>query len=188
MQHSQLLLLLLLPAAAAGLPSCPLLGEDGCCGTACIQSTCEALQYFGRALGLRTWRHSTGWQDMPASSAPAAACQAYLAGSMEETAASPPYCSWYGIGCNATAYSSTCTTSGAAAHGIRSVELTNNDVSGRVDDPSFLQAVKQLHDCGLKELVVGGSSFGVRGCAAEVQQAPAAAQLQHACSAMENAG
>jgi hypothetical protein len=86
---------------------------------------------------------------------------------MQDTAASPPYCSWYGIGCNSTAYSRTCTTSGAAAQGIRSVELTNNDVNGRVDDPAFLQAVKQLHDCGLKELVVGGSSFGVRGCVRE---------------------
>jgi hypothetical protein len=188
MQHSQLLLLLLLllPAAAAGLPSCPLLGEDGCCGPACVQSTCEALQSFGRALGLRTWRHSTGWRDVPASSTPAAACQAYLAGRMQDTAASPPYCSWYGIGCNSTAYSSTCTSSGAAAQGIRSVELTNNDVNGRVDDPAFLQAVKQLHDCGLKELVVGGSSFGVS--AAGVQEAPAAVQFQHACIAVEYAG
>jgi hypothetical protein len=165
MQPSQLplLLLLLLPAAAAALSTCPLLEENGCCGPSCMQGTCEALQSLGRALGQRTWYRSTGWQDVPASATPAAACQAYLAGSMSDTAASPPYCSWYGITCNATAYSAICATGGPAAQGISNVELTNNNVVGRVDDPGFLQAVKQLHDCGLKELVIGGSSFGVSG-------------------------
>lgn len=41
--------------------------------------------------------------------------------------------------------------------------MTNNNVVGRVDDPAFLQAIQQLHDCGLKELVIGGSSFGLLG-------------------------
>lgn len=161
MQPSQLLLLLLLPAAAAALSTCPLLDDSGCCGPACMQGTCEALQALGRALGQRTWLRRTGWQDVPATATKATACQAYLSESMAATAASPAYCSWYGITCNSTAYSTTCASGGPAAQGISSVELTNNDVNGRVDDPAFLQAVKQLHDCGLTELVIGGSSFGV---------------------------
>ncbi|WIA08451.1 hypothetical protein OEZ85_007888 [Tetradesmus obliquus] len=128
-----------------------------------MQGTCEALQTFGRALGQSTWFRSTGWQDVPATATPATACQAYLSGSKPDAAASPAYCSWYGITCNSTTYSTTCATGGPAAQGIRSVELTNNNVIGRVDDPAFLQAIQQLHDCGLKELVIGGSSFGLLG-------------------------
>jgi hypothetical protein len=178
MQHSQLLLLLLLPAAAAALSTCPWLDADGCCGAACMQGTCEALQSFGKALGQHTWIRNAGWQDVPAAATSAAACRAYLAASIASTATSPPYCSWYGISCNTTAYSATCASGGAAAQGIRNVELTNNNVVGRVDDPAFLQALKQLHDCGLKELVIGGSSFGVSATVcAQVQPRTAAAQL-----------
>ncbi|KAF6250975.1 hypothetical protein COO60DRAFT_706094 [Scenedesmus sp. NREL 46B-D3] len=176
MQFSQLLLLLLLLLlqllAAAALPTCSLLGEDGCCGPACMQGTCEALQSLGNALGQRTWHRTRGWQDVPATATPAAACQAYLAGSLPVTPASPPYCRWYGISCNSSAYSATCSTSGAGAQGVRVLELTDNNAVGRVSDPAFLQALQQLHDCGLKELVIGGTSFGLAGTIS-----PAIAQL-----------
>lgn len=163
-----LLLVLLLAHSAtwgnAASYDCMLLSSDGCCDLACQTATCQLLYISGQQLGAAQsgiWVNRTGWEDVYRQSGSAnTACRQYLAVN-QAGAAAPPYCSWLGVDCNATFYSRTCSNS-RWTHGVTNITMTNNNVSGVLDD-EFAVRMKQLHDCGLTTLVIGGASFHLHG-------------------------
>lgn len=150
--------------AHAQLSNCALLDSDGCCGVTCQAAVCQTLYISGQQLGAAApdvWFNREGWEDLYSyTGAPNTACQQYLSAAAASEAEGPPYCSWHGIMCNATAYS-TCSRS-KLAYGVSNITLTNNNLSGILDD-RFARSIKQLHDCGLQTLVLGGASFWLNG-------------------------
>eukprot|EP00775_Hariotina_reticulata_P007035 gene7035-7249_t len=51
----------------------------------------------------------------------------------------------------------------AAAKGVNAIIITNNNPAAEVNDTRIFQQVKVLHDCGLTQFVLGGTSFGLSG-------------------------
>eukprot|EP00878_Enallax_costatus_P015301 GHUV01016024.1.p1 GENE.GHUV01016024.1~~GHUV01016024.1.p1 ORF type:complete len:302 (+),score=64.81 GHUV01016024.1:294-1199(+) len=160
---STLLLLVVLERARAQLASCSVLDNHGCCGPSCQMAICQSLYSSGQQLGAAepgVWINRAGWDALYNHPGPAnAACQQQLSASAALAASQPAYCTWDGIVCNATY--STCSQSGWA-YGVTNITITNNNLSGDIGD-AFVTELKQLHDCGLLRLVIGGASFALYG-------------------------
>lgn len=89
----------------------------------------------------------------------------------------PFFCSWHGITCSSNAsFLRTTTTAAAAAPataarcialgsvwGVTDIEILNNNLSGNLSSPAFMQPLQLLHDCGLTRLVLGGGYGELRG-------------------------
>jgi len=75
------------------------------------------------------------------------------------------YCQWPGVHCNQSQMlgnSNSCRNP-AAATGVNAIIITNNNPIAEVNDTRIFQQVKVLHDCGLTQFVLGGTSFGITG-------------------------
>ncbi|WIA15920.1 hypothetical protein OEZ85_012668 [Tetradesmus obliquus] len=46
---------------------------------------------------------------------------------------------------------------------VSKLELLNNRLQGSINTPGFVEALQQLHSCGLTTFAIGGASFGVVG-------------------------
>jgi hypothetical protein len=113
-----------------------------------------------------------GWQELyslsPSFSNADAACASlqaqYTAVAGAATPQIPFFCSWVGMACNATLFSrlSSCSTP-AESSGISRIEIVNNNLSGNLSSSAFMAALQLLHDCGLRQLVLGGGYGELRG-------------------------
>jgi hypothetical protein len=128
------------------------------------------LQGAQNTSGPLTWHNRTGWQELyslgrGASNADAACASLqaqYAAGTA--TPQMPFFCSWVGLACNATLFSqfSSCSTP-TESSGILRIEIVNNNLSGNLSSSAFMDALQLLHDCGLRQLVLGGGYGELRG-------------------------
>lgn len=130
------------------------------------------LQGAQNTSGPLAWRDRQGWQELyslsPSTSNADTACASLQAQSAAAAGAatqeSPFFCSWKGITCNATLFSTlnSCTTSTESA-GISRIEIVNNNLSGNLSSSAFMDSLQLLHDCGLRHLVLGGGYGELRG-------------------------
>lgn len=111
------------------------------------------------------WYSRQGWQQLyDISNAADAACgQLQAAATAPATAPPQPFfCTWFGIQCLDTVFNSSCSTP-AGSYGISKIEIVNNNLSGNFSSRAFLEPLQLLHDCGLRQLVIGGGYGELRG-------------------------
>jgi len=136
----------LLPRAPPAV-SCPGI-SNGLCAYPCQRSTCDGLAAFFAATYNDTipWeeRHSKGWIGFKETTC------AQLLPRTAAAAAPPPYCSWFGVRC--------CRPEDLAArrcwavHSVVNITINAENVNGSTSDPKLLDALEQLHACGLTGL------------------------------------
>lgn len=126
-----------------------------------------------------TWYNRQGWQQLYSTSSPAAgtspstaantACstlqdQQAAPGVMEAADQQGPFfCSWFGVVCNTTVFSRTCSSPAEQMTGITRIEIVNNNLSGNLSSKAFMDSLLLLHDCGLRHLILGGGYGELRG-------------------------
>jgi hypothetical protein len=140
---------------------------------------CLLLQNAHNTLNQFTWYNRQGWQHLYSASSPAIGTSPSTAAKtacsilQEQQAAAEPgtatdpqapfFCSWYGVVCNTTVYSSTCSSPAEQMTGIFKIEIVNNNLSGNLSSSAFMESLSLLHDCGLRFLVLGGGYGELRG-------------------------
>ena len=120
------------------------------------------------------WTNRSGWHQLynnspsPSSSNSSSSSSANTVCSRLQqqqgsaNSASPFFCDWFGIYCNASLFNSSC-SSPAESAGISWIEMVNNNCSGSLSDAGFMRALQLLHDCGLRRLILGGGYGELRG-------------------------
>lgn len=128
---------------------------SGSCGAQCRQLTCQALVEFfhstnsGNGTLYQTWSTKAGWED-----AAGRTCGDIL---RRPPAAPPEYCDWYGVVCcyDGMVRANKCDS----LHSVLFLEISVNGLTGNISSPQFLQAITQLHTCGLTQLMLDGNSL-----------------------------
>lgn len=113
------------------------------------------------------WYERQGWQQLYgiSNTADAACDQLQAAATAAPGATAPPqpfFCTWFGIQCRDSVFNSSCSTP-AGSYGISKIEIVNNNLSGNLSSKAFLAPLQLLHDCGLRQLVIGGGYGELRG-------------------------
>jgi hypothetical protein len=131
------------PAALAAPPpagpplTCPGIAA-GACALPCQLATCGALSAFYRASNNASspWKHP--WEPL----------KSQTCAQLVPRAGSPPsYCSWHGVRCCAPAdlAAGRCW----AVNAVANLTLKAASINGSISDPALMDAVEQLHACGL---------------------------------------
>jgi hypothetical protein len=133
---------------------CPAATAGGCCGAACAQRFCEALQGFAEATTdpASPWSRPWPFDNSTCSQ---------LDGN---SSSAPAYCRWWGVTCSPTPALATCSSNAPGQKlGITRLDLSVNNLIGNLNDPKVEKALALLHDCGLTQLVLGGGDVSLAG-------------------------
>lgn len=128
---------------------------SGQCGQQCHQSICQALVDFAESTysadgpSNGSWATQNGW-----GNAAAHKCSDML---HIPLMVPPAYCSWHGVVCcwDDMVSANLC----KARHSMFALELPVNGLTGNITSPSLLQAIRQLHDCGMTQLTLDGNAL-----------------------------
>lgn len=137
---------LLQQAGPRPLPSsCPGL-VGGACKLPCQRVTCEALGTFFRL----TFNKSLPWeQPQTWNITLVQPCEKIIPARVpgQQPPRRPAYCSWYGISCCSPAEKAA--GSCPIVDGVANISLASDSVNGSLSDGAFMDALEQLHACGL---------------------------------------
>lgn len=150
-----LIYLVCIVSIASGLPetsglvttTCVL--ENGLCGPLCRKATCEALlDFYDSTYSAKvpeSWAIRENWE-----TAVGRKCTEILRAPAH---APPEYCKWYGVLC--------CwdSTRCRAQYTVMGLAIPVNGLTGNISSPNFLQAVAQLHECGLSQITLDGNNL-----------------------------
>lgn len=134
---------------ASGLVTTTCVLENGLCGPLCRKATCEALLDFYNSTNTaevsHSWAIKEKWE-----TALGRKCTDILRAPVHSP---PEYCQWYGVVC--------CwdSTKCGVLYTVMGLALPVNDLTGDISSPKLLQAVAQLHGCGLNQLTLDGNNL-----------------------------
>lgn len=128
--------------------------DSGRCEEQCRQLTCQALKGFYETTYKhgplhKSWAIRTGWEG-----ATGRTCSEIL---QLPTSTLPEYCSWHGVLCcsNASIRARRCTVEGS----VLGLDIPVNGLTGDISSPEFMQAITQLHTCGLILIKLDGNAL-----------------------------
>lgn len=128
---------------------------SGQCGQQCRQSICQALVDFAESTYSADGPSNGSWATQSVwGNAAAQRCSDMV---HLPLMVPPAYCSWHGVMCcwDDMVSANLC----KARHSVFALELPVNGLTGNITSPAFLQAIKQLHDCGMTQLTLDGNAL-----------------------------
>lgn len=135
----------------SGLVTTPCGLENGRCDQLCRKTTCEALLdfYNGTYSATRPWAIKHGWE-----TAIGTTCTQIL---RSPDFAPPEYCRWYGVSCcwDGMISANMC----SVKYSLVGLALPVDDLTGNISSSQFMQAVTQLHECGLTQITLDGNAL-----------------------------